>query len=64
MRLVEPGDGQPMARVAVPAKIEPSTLAISPDGPRRVGRARQLTQCTDPTRPIRADRQCRGFNLG
>ncbi|MEU5943598.1 hypothetical protein ABZ807_31565 [Micromonospora sp. NPDC047548] len=32
VRLVEPHGGQPVARVAMPAEIEPWTLAISPDG--------------------------------
>jgi hypothetical protein len=32
IRLVEPGDGQPVAHVTMPARIEPWTLAISPDG--------------------------------
>jgi len=31
VRLTEPGGGQPAARLALPAKIEPWTLAISPD---------------------------------
>jgi hypothetical protein len=32
VQLIEPGGGQPVAHVTLPAKVEPWTLAISPDG--------------------------------